>query len=117
MMALDEKGLGTYHEILGNHVSDKKSLRQKKTEDQKDETFDFFIGRFKSDNLYHLLGYRPHDLAYLFPAAHESTGDHGIVTLPDGKSSLASLVRGEILTVKPTLPNAKPYKIVYLRQN
>ena len=38
---------------------------------------EMFIGRFKDDQ-YHLLGFRPKAVAYLFSAASESQGDHGM---------------------------------------
>ncbi|MBM3231806.1 hypothetical protein FJZ21_00295 [Candidatus Pacearchaeota archaeon] len=108
-MVLDDKGNGGYHEVRGRpHV---------KGENNREPTTDFFIGRYKRDNRYHLLGQRPHGRPDLFSAASESRGDEGLVTLPKGKVNLRDLVPGDIVRVDPHTSDADSYKIVYLGHN
>ncbi len=60
---------------------------------------DMFIGRFRSDGKYHLLGHRPRKLAYLFSEHSETNLDIGVVRLPSGKNNLHELVTGEVFEI------------------
>ncbi len=77
---------------------------------------DMFIGRFKDDDLYHLLGYRPHDPAHLPPAEGESNRDIGIVRLPTGKRTLGELISGDILVIESACSKRKD-KARYIKFN
>ncbi len=54
------------------------------------ENYDVFIGRI--DGVYHLLGYRPKEVAYLFSENECASLDLGLVELPKGKTSLREVV-------------------------
>ncbi|MEK6926642.1 MAG: hypothetical protein AABW50_05175 [Nanoarchaeota archaeon] len=81
------------------------------------EVYDMFVGKFKSDKKYHLLGYRPRAGAYLFSSESESNQDIGTLTLPRRKTSLGDLVLGDIIEITPTEPKKKgeKWRIKYLR--
>lgn len=76
-----------FHEIKAHYPSK-----------NKDET-DLFIGRFKSDKQYHLLGHRPSDARAYFSVESESNQDLGKVVLPEGKSKMRELVKGDLITI------------------
>jgi|SRR3989344_7523895 len=78
---------------------------------------DMFIGRFQNDQQYHLLGYRPQEIRYMFSANSESNQDLGIVILPKGKKSLTELAEGETFQVKPQGNSQKSYRVKYIKHN
>jgi hypothetical protein len=67
-------------------------------------TYDLFVGMKGWE--YHLLGYRPTDLRYLFSERECSLDDLGVVTLPEKRANLADLVQGDVIRV--TAPDGKP---------
>jgi len=75
-------------------------------------TYDYFIGRFESDEKLHLLGYRPTGSAY-FSAESESSHDLGIVTLPDGKTHLGDLIEGDEIVITPQEKSGKTSKVFF----
>ncbi|VVB82889.1 Uncharacterised protein [uncultured archaeon] len=79
---------------------------------ESEEVTEMFIGRFNEDRQYHLLGYRPVKLAYMFSEASEINQDLGIVQLPQNKTSLSELVEDEIFFVQPE--EGKSYQVKYL---
>ena len=79
------KGNG-WHEFHGYFSS------QSNTEER--ECNRFSVGRLK-DNQYHLLGYTPQSLRIYFSSNEESSGDHGVIILPENKKSIADLVQGD----------------------
>ena len=84
------------------------------------ERYDMFIGRFRNDGLYHVLGYRPSEFANLFPAERECNQDLGAVKLPKRKTNLSELEKGEVFLVTPPQKNKKtsrPWKVRYLGHN
>ena len=77
-----------------------------------EEITDMFIGRFDGDGEYHLLGHRPRDMAYMFPANDEIQGDIGVVCLPDKKKHLGELVEGDVFEVVPEEGEVIPAKYI-----
>lgn len=74
--------------------------------------YDAFIGRI--DGVYHLLGYRPREVAYLFSENECASLDLGIVELPKGKTSISDLVKGDKIDFHDE--NGKPAglgKVIY----
>lgn len=69
---------------------------EKRAEDYDDQ---IFIGRFKDDGHYHLLGHRPRECFYLFSENECASLDLGIVKLPEGKGTLKDLVEGDELKI------------------
>ena len=82
--------INNYHEIRANYPSNS------------EEITDLFIGRFKSDGKYHLLGHRPRAVAYMFSAESVANLDLGIVKLPHKKKKIEELVEGDIIKITPT---------------
>ncbi len=68
-------------------------------DDRLEANFEAFIGRFRGDGAYHLLGYRPIELKYLFSENECSSLDLGLVMLPDGKPLMNDLAPGDRITV------------------
>ncbi len=76
---------------------------------------EMFIGRFKTDGKYHLLGYRPTELSYMFSEASETNQDLGTIELPSNKEKLTDLVKGEIFLVHPK--KNKFYPVQYISRS
>jgi hypothetical protein len=74
-----------------------------------------FIGRFKSDGQYHLLGHRPTGRSDMFSAESESNQDIGVVILPEGKTILRDLGKGDVFHVRLTGSKEEPSPAVYER--
>ncbi|MDD5012116.1 MAG: hypothetical protein PHQ66_00510 [Candidatus Nanoarchaeia archaeon] len=79
---------------------------------ESEEITEMFIGRFESDNQYHLLGYRPTEISYMFSEASETNQDLGIVQLPTNKNKLTDLVKDEIFFVYPEKEKTYPVKYI-----
>ena len=92
-----------YHEIAVHYPAD-----------SPEPNTDMFIGRFQRDRKYHLLGHRPLGRSDLFSAESESNQDLGVVELPNGKTRLSDLQRGETFTIHSV--ERKPYTVKYDRR-
>jgi len=93
--------MGGYHEIRAHYPKTSEGETQMN------------IGRFRTDGLYHLLGYFNRALALYFSSASESNMDIGIVRLPEGKKNLSELVRGDVFEVH--YPNGKSDEVEFIR--
>ncbi len=94
--------IGGYHEIAV--TSSKKKVKPEQ---------DMFIGRFQTDQKYHLLGYRPYGRSDLFSAESESRQDLGVVELPANKSKLSELVKGELIKIISDGKESDSYKVYF----
>jgi len=74
---------------------------------ESEEFTEMFIGEFKSDHQYHLIGFRNED----HPVS-EINLDLGIVKLPINKRYLHHLVKDEIFFIYPE--KEKPYPVKYI---
>lgn len=72
---------------------------------------EMFIGEFKSDNKYHLLGFRNEDHPGCSQES-ETNQDLGIVDIPKNKRYLHQLVKDEIFFIY--LEKEKPYPVKYI---
>lgn len=84
---------------------------QVKNPPESEEIIEMFIGRFESDNEYHLLGFRNEDNNYC-PENTETNQDLGIVRIPTNKKKLTDLVTDEIFFILPKKEKAYPVKFV-----
>ncbi len=99
---MNPKLKGGWHVFYGFFLKDNK------------ESTRFTIGRFKDDT-YYILGYTPTNLRLYCSENEESSGDHGIVTLPKDRKNIADLVNGDELLVTPNEDYIKHFYIVYKR--
>ncbi len=65
----------------------------------------------KTDNKYHLLGFRPESSAY-FSESSETNQDLGIIQLPKNKSLLTELFEDEIFFIHPKKGKIYPVKYI-----
>ncbi len=79
-----------------------------------DDIVQMYFCRF-SDGKYHLLGSRDHKTRAYFTEAEETHDDLGVATLPDGKTKLTDLVKGEQITITPEEGN--PYQVEYIERS
>jgi len=85
---------------------------QTKNPPKSKEIIEMFIGRFKTDNKYPLLGYRPQSISYMFSEASETNQDLGAIQLPKNKKLLTQLVQDEIFFINPK--EGKTYHVKYI---
>ena len=72
---------------------------------------EMFIGRFKTDNKYHLLGYRPLNSPY-FSESSETNLDLGVIQLPKNKNILTELIEDEIFFICSNKGEKYPVKYI-----
>ena len=84
-------------------------LRDEKTKSE--GHYDVFIGRI--DGVYHLLGYRPKEVAYMFSENECASLDLGIVELPKGKTSISDLVKGDEISFKDEKDPSRVWKVIH----
>lgn len=90
------------------------SIKTKKPPESEEIT-EMFLGRFKTDNEYHLLGYRPENFSCYFSEASETNQDLGIVKISKNKKCLTELVKDEIFFIYPE--EGKFYPVKYISRS